>query len=87
MSEPEPNGKSEPARFAPVSSSVAADNRLCFHFEDERGRFCLRAERWDGHKRIGGSEAIHIFVSLEMLLRSVAPNDQAQTPPPNDQQP
>ncbi len=46
----------------------------CFHLED--GRFCLRAKRWDGHKRIGGSEAIHKFVSLEKLLRSVAPNDQ-----------
>lgn len=46
----------------------------CFHLSDD-GRFCGRAERWDGHKRIGGSEAIHKFVSLEALLRSLAPND------------
>lgn len=38
----------------------------CFHLED--GRFCLRAERWDGHKAVGGSEPIHKFVSLETLL-------------------
>lgn len=39
----------------------------CFHLED--GRFCLRAERWDGHKTVGGR--IHKFVSLEDLLDSV----------------
>lgn len=44
----------------------------CFHLED--GRFCLRAERWDGHKTIGGSGPIHEYVSLENLLRAVAPN-------------
>ena len=42
----------------------------CFHLED--GRFCLRAERWDGHKTIGGSDSIHKFVSLENLLDSVS---------------
>jgi len=40
----------------------------CFHLED--GRFCLRADRWDGHKTIGGSGPIHNFISLESLLRS-----------------
>lgn len=40
----------------------------CFHVED--GRFCLRAERWDGHKPFGKHRAIHEFVSLESLLRS-----------------
>lgn len=38
----------------------------CFHLESDR--FCLRAERWDGHKTIGGSKPIHDFVSLESLL-------------------
>lgn len=41
----------------------------CFHLED--GCFCLRAERWEGHK------TIHQFVSLESLLRSVAPGPRA----------
>lgn len=41
----------------------------CFHLED--ARFCLRALRWDGHKNIAGSKAIHKFVSLEDLLRSI----------------
>lgn len=50
----------------------------CFHLEE--GRFCLRAQRWDGHKVIGGSEAIHEFVPLEMLLRSIAPNDKLTGP-------
>lgn len=42
----------------------------CFHLEG--ARFCLRAERWDGHKTIGGSGPIHEFVSLEDLLRLLA---------------
>jgi hypothetical protein len=41
----------------------------CFHLE--HGRFCLRAERWDGHKTFGDSEPIHEYVSLEALLRSL----------------
>lgn len=41
----------------------------CFHLEDSR--FCFRAERWDGHKAIAGSEAVHEFVSLEALLRTI----------------
>jgi hypothetical protein len=32
----------------------------CFHVED--GRFCLRAERWEGH------DLLHRFVSLRSLL-------------------
>lgn len=38
----------------------------CFHVEN--GRFCLRAERWDGHKTIGGSGPIHNYISLKTLL-------------------
>lgn len=42
----------------------------CFHLETRHGqsRFCLRAERWDGHKTIGGSGPIHEYVSLADLL-------------------
>lgn len=42
----------------------------CFHLEDD---FCFRAERWDGHKTIGGSGPIHEYVSLENLLRACFP--------------
>jgi len=41
----------------------------CFHVEDSR--FCLRAERWSGHRRIDGNVPQHKFVSLENLLDSV----------------
>jgi hypothetical protein len=41
----------------------------CFFFEQERGRFCGRAERWVGHD---GDP--HKFVSLAVLLASVAPS-------------
>lgn len=37
----------------------------CFHVEN--GRFCLRAERWDGHK-VGVVGPIHSYVSLKDLL-------------------
>lgn len=40
----------------------------CFHLEEDRGRFCLRAERWDGHKTIGGSGPIHEYISMKDLL-------------------
>jgi hypothetical protein len=50
----------------------------CFHLED--GRFCLRAERWDGHYSWRNSPACHKFVSLEALLRSMTPNKQDQPP-------
>jgi hypothetical protein len=43
----------------------------CFHLED--GRFCLRAERWDGHKTIGGSGPLHEYVSLVDLIASILP--------------
>ncbi len=38
---------------------VANGGPPCFHVED--GRFCLRAERWDGHRAVG----FHSYVSLE----------------------
>lgn len=37
----------------------------CFHIENEK--FCLRAERWDGH-----GKADHAFVPLGTLLGRVA---------------
>ncbi len=45
----------------------------CFHFESERGKFCLRAERWPGH-----GKAHHAFVSLADLLAALR---AAATPP------
>lgn len=44
----------------------------CFHLEDDR--FCLRAERWDGHKTSGRNGPIHEYISLESLLRSKVPS-------------
>lgn len=39
----------------------------CFHVCDD-GRFCGRAERWDGH------EAMHKYISLPDLLKLVVDN-------------
>jgi hypothetical protein len=39
----------------------------CFHLEDEE-RFCLRAQRWDGH---GNAAVGHPFVSLAELIASI----------------
>lgn len=44
----------------------------CFHLE-ERGRFCLRAERWAGHP------ADHQFVSLADLLAARSPQPDKET--------
>jgi hypothetical protein len=38
----------------------------CFHFEPDRGRFCLRAKSWAGHD---GDP--HKYVSLADLLATV----------------
>lgn len=40
----------------------------CFHLQED-GRFCGRAERWDGHGH--KKSDLHRFVSLEALLLSV----------------
>lgn len=37
----------------------------CFHIDQRDGRFCLRAERWDGHRP---PVVIHKFVGLENLI-------------------
>src|SRR5690349_8357549 len=50
------------ATIADWGQVVANGGPPCFHIED--GRFCLRAERWDGHRAIG----FHSFVSLRQLL-------------------
>jgi len=42
----------------------------CFHMEG--GRFCGRAERWDGHdEKYHGKDFHHDFISLETLLKSI----------------
>lgn len=64
----------------------------CFHLE-ESGRFCGRAERWDGHRPWQRHKPIHKFVGLADLVRQVH-TDEAQTEagaasqhPPSDSQP
>jgi len=38
----------------------------------EGGRFCGRAERWDGHdEKYHGKDFHHDFISLETLLKSI----------------
>lgn len=44
----------------------------CFHLDSRDGHFCGRAERWDGHKAFGDQKALHSFVPLHELLRSVS---------------
>lgn len=39
----------------------------CFHICED-GRFCGRAERWEGH------EDLHKFTSLADMVRAIAPN-------------
>lgn len=39
----------------------------CFHVDADDGRFCGRAERWEGH------DDMHRFVSLSDLLRMLSP--------------
>lgn len=53
------------ARDVDWGQVVANGGPPCFHVED--GRFCLRAERWQGH----GEKDFHEFVSLYDLLSSV----------------
>ncbi len=44
----------------------------CFYLQDD-GRFCGRAERWDGHFSHGiDSPTIHTFVSISSLIRALA---------------
>lgn len=38
----------------------------CFHLEG--AKFCLRAERWDGHETFPGDDIGHSFVSLSDLM-------------------
>lgn len=51
----------------------------CFHLEDD-GRFCGRAERWEGH-RLDMCAELHRFVPLEELLRLVCMTKFDATPP------
>lgn len=42
----------------------------CFHLETERGRFCLRSQRWAGHST-EHAFTDHVFVPLDQLLSQV----------------
>lgn len=48
----------------------------CFHLENT-GRFCGRAERWEGHKPFRPHPPIHKFVSLADLLKTLPTTKQA----------
>lgn len=50
---------------------VLNDSPPCFHVGDD-GRFCGRAERWDGHKSFKSNPPLHIFKSFDELLMDVA---------------
>lgn len=52
------------AEYADWTQIVLNGGPPCFHLEHD-GRFCFRAERWDGHK----NGLHHSFVSLADLLR------------------
>lgn len=54
----------EAARNADWQQVVLNGGPPCFHLEGDR--FCLRAERWEGHGEL------HQFISLADLLISVA---------------
>lgn len=70
MSKDKKNELLKAARNADWMQVVYNQGPPCFHLED--GRFCLRAERWDGHKPIGGSGPIHDYVPLVGLLQSIS---------------
>lgn len=61
----ETNKLIEAARHADWMQVVLNGGPPCFHFEEERGRFCLRAERWhdDPHT--------HPFVPLAQMLVNI----------------
>lgn len=54
----------EAAKIADWQQVVLNGGPPCFHVE--HGRFCLRAERWDGHG------VMHAYVPLDAALRSAA---------------
>lgn len=59
----------EAAEHADWTQVVQNGGPPCFRLEDD-GRFCLRAERWEGHREpdVGEDELYHRFVSLADLL-------------------
>jgi hypothetical protein len=59
----------EAAKRADWMQVVLNQGPPCFHLED-KGNFCLRAERWAGHGV--GEWPMHKFVSLADLLRGAA---------------
>lgn len=59
---------------------VANGGPPCFHFEKDRGRFCLRAQRWDGHTD-STEWPEHPYVSLAGLidrLQRAAPQEKPE---------
>jgi hypothetical protein len=57
------------ARNADWIQVVLNQGPPCFHFEADRVRFCLRAQRWAGHSDDAGDIG-HRFISLADLLEA-----------------
>lgn len=49
---------------------VLNESPPCFHIGED-GRFCGRAERWDGHNKTNKFPALHAFVPFKHLLASM----------------
>ena len=55
----------EAAKCADWGQVLANGGPPCFHFEEDRRRFCLRAERWEGHG------VMHKYSSLADLMANI----------------
>ncbi len=61
----------EAAKNADWQQVVMNGGPPCFHYEKDRKRFCLRAQRWDGHYSWRNNPAIHKYVPLEQQLENM----------------
>ena len=68
--EPKPIHYDRAAYRADWQQVVMNQGPPCFYLGDDPDRFCLRAERWDGH-RDKDEYPEHRFVSLAALLDNV----------------
>ena len=68
--EPKPIHYDHAAYRADWQQVVMNQGPPCFYLGDDPDRFCLRAERWDGH-RDKDEYPEHRFVSLAALLDNV----------------
>lgn len=64
ITDPPLSAMRDASRFADWEQVVLNGGPPCFHMEDN-GRFCLRAQRWQGHGQL------HAFISLRALVDTV----------------